>query len=67
MQGKRIKCVYLVGCGGGWGEILDRVARIGLVREGFFFLPSFLFFFFVFLGLYPWHMEVPRLGVELEL
>ena len=27
--------------------------------------PIFLFFFF--LGLYPGHMEVPRLGVELEL
>ena len=25
------------------------------------------FFLFVFLGLYPRHMEVPRLGVELEL
>ena len=25
-----------------------------------------LFFFFL-LGLHPWHMEVPRLGVELEL
>ena len=25
------------------------------------------FFFFVFLGPNPWHMEVPRLGVELEL
>ena len=23
-------------------------------------------FFFVFLGPYPWHMEGPRLGVELE-
>ena len=23
--------------------------------------------FFFFLGLHPWHMEVPRLGVELEL
>jgi len=30
----------------------------------FFF---FFFFVFVFLGLHPWHMEVPRLGVELEL
>ena len=28
---------------------------------------SFLFFFFVFLGLHPQHMEVPRLGVQLEL
>ena len=26
-----------------------------------------LFFFFCFLGLHLWHMEVPRLGVELEL
>ena len=26
-----------------------------------------LFFFFVFLGPHPWHTEVPRLGVELEL
>ena len=25
------------------------------------------FFFFCFLGPHPWHMEVPRLGVELEL
>ena len=27
----------------------------------------FKFFYFCFLGLYPWHMEVPRLGVQLEL
>ena len=26
-----------------------------------------LFFFFVFLGPYPWHMDIPRLGVKLEL
>ena len=25
------------------------------------------FFFSVFLGLYLWHMEVPRLGIESEL
>ena len=30
-----------------------------------FFLSSF--FFLVFLGPYPWHVEVPRLGVQLEL
>ena len=24
-------------------------------------------FFFVFLGTYPWHVEVPGLGVELDL
>ena len=31
--------------------------------------PSLFFFFFflVFLGLQPWHMEVPRLEVKLEL
>ena len=32
-------------------------------------IPFFFFFFFfsVFLGPHPWQMEVPRLGVELEL
>ena len=35
----------------------------------FSFLFSFLFFlpFFVFLGLHPQHMDVPRLGVKLDL
>ena len=29
---------------------------------------NFIFVFvFVFLGLHPWHMKVPRLGVESEL
>ena len=28
---------------------------------------SFFFFSPVFLGPHPWHIEVPRLGVELEL
>ena len=35
-----------------------------------YFLFSFYFsflFFLVFLGLYPWHTEVPRLGVTSEL
>ena len=27
----------------------------------------FLSFFFVFLGLHLWHMELPRLGIDLEL
>ena len=27
----------------------------------------FSFFFFCFSGMHPWHMEVPRLGVKLEL
>ena len=30
------------------------------------FIPG-NFFFFCFLGLYLWHMEVPRLGAESEL
>ena len=30
-------------------------------------IRALLFFFFVFLGLHPWHMEVLRLGVKLEL
>ena len=33
--------------------------------QHFFLFPS-LFFFFL-LGLHPWHMEVPRLGVKSEL
>ena len=32
-----------------------------------FFFFFFFFFFFVYLGPHLWHMEVPRLGVELEL
>ena len=34
-------------------------------KEFFFFF--FFFFVFCFLRLHPWHMEVPRLGVYLEL
>ena len=34
----------------------------------FFFFKFFcLFIYFGFLGPHPWHMEVPMLGVELEL
>ena len=31
------------------------------------FLKKNFFFFFVFLEFHPWHVEVPRLGVESEL
>ena len=31
------------------------------------FEEAYLFFFFRFLGPHPWHIEVPRLGVESEL
>ena len=30
-------------------------------------LTDDFFFFFVFLGPHLWHMEIPRLGVKLEL
>ena len=33
----------------------------------FIYLFIYLFVFLPFLGLLPWHMEIPRLGVELEL
>ena len=31
--------------------------------SSFLFLFIYLFIFCLFLGLHPWHMEVPRLGV----
>ena len=34
---------------------------------GMMLLPFLLSFFFCFLGPHLWHVEVPRLGVELEL
>ena len=46
-------------------ESLSTVARIG-VHSLLFWSCQFSFFFF-FLGPHPWHMEVPRSGVELEL
>ena len=38
-----------------------------LVAQYFMSTINFLFFFLVFLGPHPWHMEISRLGVELEL
>ena len=32
-----------------------------------YYFNDWYHFFFVFLGLQPWHTEVPRLGVESEL
>ena len=34
------------------------------IKNSFYYL--FIFVFLPFLGPFPWHMEVPRLGVELE-
>ena len=43
-------------------QALSWDVSIGELSQGFF-----LFFLFCFLGLQLWHMEVPRLGVELEV
>ena len=44
------------------------VSGKGLFCEFFLFIFYFFFAFFcLFSGLHPWHMEVPRLGVQLEL
>ena len=40
----------------------SNVASVAEERNFYFF-----FFFLVFLGLHPWHIEVPRLGVDSEL
>ena len=44
-----------------------RLQEFSISFLSFFFLFLFFFFFIVFLGLHPWHMEVPRLGVRSEL
>ena len=36
-------------------------------KEGTFFFLFYYFILFLFLELYLWHMEVPRLGIESEL
>ena len=39
----------------------------GIIQFLYWFLKNFFFLSFFFLGLHLWHMEVPRLGIELEL
>ena len=51
-----------------WLRVLDKSCNVAmfkyvLVRDR----KEDLERFFLFLGPHPWHMEVPRLGVELEL
>ena len=41
--------------------------RRGVLEVNDLPLPFFFFVFLPFLGPLPWHMEVPRLGVESEL
>ena len=43
---------------------------VPLLMDPLFYLFLLLYFFiylFVFLGLHPWHMEIPRLGVQSQL
>ena len=46
------------------GHVSRIICLIGVSSPVLFFCFSF---FFLFLGLNSWHMEVPRLGVESEL
>ena len=46
--------------GGGSHKIANELNAIGL-------FTSFLFIYFFFLGPHTWHMDVPRLGVKLDL
>ena len=49
-------------------KIRSNTHKIALSNPNtYFILFIYLFLSFVFLGLHSWHMEVPRLGVELEL
>ena len=52
-----------------WWQSLSTFATTFLLSRGYRILGFVfvLFFLLVFVGLHPWHMEVPRLGVESEL
>ena len=53
------------------GVMLGKVRNKNWGIHLFLALAIFFFFFFLwcvcFLGLHPWHMDVPRLGVQSEL
>ena len=49
-------------------QVLNHQAtKFSKAKFVFMVFSFFLVFFFCFLGLHPWHMEVSRLGVESEL
>ena len=48
-------------------SLSNMFARVTILGHMYLYFIPFFFVFFVFLGLHPWHMEVPRLGVESEL
>ena len=56
-------------CEAGGGSLAQELLRAmdASRKKKFWFFFCFLGIFFAFLGLHPWHVEVPRLGVELEL
>ena len=58
-------CRDIIDCVVPQGELLTSFNSVSL----FYLLGDFIkkIFFLPFLGLYPWHMEVPRLGVESKL
>ena len=47
--------------------MLYQFLRCSKVTQLYIHLHSFVLCVCIFLGLHPWHMEVPRLGVESEL
>ena len=59
-HGTLLRTVSIVGC----DTSLHTLKRIEALESIF---SVFWFVCFVFWGVHPWHMEVPRLGVELEL
>ena len=47
--------------------LTDRIGFLLHIVKVYSWHLYFLFYFFFFLGPHPWHMEVPRLGVKVEL
>ena len=65
---KNIGCISEIICTSWFScetKAFENCALLGSLTYNIYFL--FSFFFSCFLGLYLWHMEVPRLGAELEL
>ena len=58
-----VKCFHLPL---NWGTSLCIVGMIENKADCFFSFLLFFSFFFFFLGLHLWHIEVPRLGVDLH-
>ena len=51
----------------GTGSVVQKVVPVGLLGDTRLHEGKSNFFFLAFLGLHPQHMEVPRLGVQLEV